>query len=182
MAPCPCCRRDLPRTPPPGSGRGRVHDEGHGLRARDPAAAGRLRAGEVRADALAEEVRRLGARRVMVDRIRPGAAVPAGTAGLPEAVRWREVANMFRSRWPSGPAGGRARARRRRPWSASVAAPTTGLAKAVALTTGLPIVAVPTTYAGSEATDVWGLTEARPQDHRASTCGCCRARSSTTPA
>ena len=37
---------------------------------------------------------------------------------------------------------------------------TTGLAKAVALTTGISIVAVPTTYAGSEATDVWGLTEA----------------------
>jgi len=36
---------------------------------------------------------------------------------------------------------------------------TTGLAKAVALTTGLPVVAVPTTYAGSEATPVWGLTE-----------------------
>ncbi|MGY0064290.1 maleylacetate reductase [Streptomyces sp. LZ34] len=36
---------------------------------------------------------------------------------------------------------------------------TTGLAKAVALTTGIPIVAVPTTYAGSEATSVWGLTE-----------------------
>ena len=36
---------------------------------------------------------------------------------------------------------------------------TTGLAKAIALTTGLPIVAVPTTYAGSEATAVWGLTE-----------------------
>lgn len=35
----------------------------------------------------------------------------------------------------------------------------TGLAKAVALTTGLPVVAVPTTYAGSEATDVWGMTE-----------------------
>ncbi len=38
-----------------------------------------------------------------------------------------------------------------------------GLAKAVALTSdrpgGLPIVAVPTTYAGSEVTDVWGLTE-----------------------
>ena len=32
----------------------------------------------------------------------------------------------------------------------------TGLAKAVALTTGLPIVAVPTTYAGSEVTPVWG--------------------------
>lgn len=37
---------------------------------------------------------------------------------------------------------------------------TTGLAKAIALTTGLPIIAVPTTYAGSEATNVWGLTEA----------------------
>jgi maleylacetate reductase len=36
---------------------------------------------------------------------------------------------------------------------------TTGLAKAIALTSGLPIVAVPTTYAGSEATTVWGLTE-----------------------
>jgi alcohol dehydrogenase class IV len=36
---------------------------------------------------------------------------------------------------------------------------TTGLAKAIALNTGLPIVAVPTTYAGSEATDVWGITD-----------------------
>jgi alcohol dehydrogenase class IV len=36
----------------------------------------------------------------------------------------------------------------------------TGLAKAVALKTALAIVAVPTTFAGSEATDVWGLTEA----------------------
>lgn len=35
----------------------------------------------------------------------------------------------------------------------------TGLAKAVALTSGLPIIAVPTTYSGSEATPVWGLTE-----------------------
>ena len=34
-----------------------------------------------------------------------------------------------------------------------------GLAKAIALDTALPIVAVPTTYAGSEATNVWGLTE-----------------------
>ena len=37
---------------------------------------------------------------------------------------------------------------------------TTGLAKAVAMASGLPIIAVPTTYAGSEATNVWGLTEA----------------------
>ncbi|MGP9723918.1 maleylacetate reductase [Corynebacterium sp. AOP40-9SA-29] len=38
---------------------------------------------------------------------------------------------------------------------------TTGLAKAVALTGGQPIIAVPTTYAGSEATNVWGLTEGK---------------------
>lgn len=37
----------------------------------------------------------------------------------------------------------------------------TGLAKAVALETGLPIIAVPTTFAGSEATDMWGITEGR---------------------
>jgi alcohol dehydrogenase class IV len=37
---------------------------------------------------------------------------------------------------------------------------TVGTAKAVALTSGLPVLAVPTTYAGSEATPVWGLTDA----------------------
>jgi maleylacetate reductase len=36
----------------------------------------------------------------------------------------------------------------------------TGLAKIVARDAGLPIVAVPTTFAGSEATSVWGITEA----------------------
>jgi alcohol dehydrogenase class IV len=36
---------------------------------------------------------------------------------------------------------------------------TTGLAKAVALTSELPILAIPTTYAGSEMTPIWGLTE-----------------------
>ena len=37
---------------------------------------------------------------------------------------------------------------------------TTGTAKAVALHTSLPIVAVPTTYAGSEVTPIWGATAA----------------------
>ncbi|WP_380163380.1 maleylacetate reductase [Jannaschia sp. R86511] len=36
---------------------------------------------------------------------------------------------------------------------------TTGLAKAVALRTGLPVLAVPTTYAGSEMTPIWGQTD-----------------------
>ncbi|WP_238009961.1 maleylacetate reductase [Dactylosporangium sp. AC04546] len=35
----------------------------------------------------------------------------------------------------------------------------TGLAEAVARDTGLPIVAVPTTYAGSEMTPIWGVTD-----------------------
>lgn len=35
----------------------------------------------------------------------------------------------------------------------------TGLAKGVAKMSGLPIVAVPTTYAGSEMSSIWGLTE-----------------------
>jgi maleylacetate reductase len=34
-----------------------------------------------------------------------------------------------------------------------------GLAKAVALRTRLPILAIPTTYAGSEMTPIWGLTD-----------------------
>jgi len=38
---------------------------------------------------------------------------------------------------------------------------TIGLAKAIALKTSLPIVAIPTTYAGSEMTTVYGLTENR---------------------
>ena len=37
---------------------------------------------------------------------------------------------------------------------------TTGLGKAIALESGLPVIAVPTTYAGSEMTIVYGLTEA----------------------
>lgn len=36
---------------------------------------------------------------------------------------------------------------------------TIGLAKAIALTTGLPILAIPTTYAGSEMTPIYGLTD-----------------------
>lgn len=36
---------------------------------------------------------------------------------------------------------------------------TTGLAKAIALRHGTPVIAIPTTYAGSEMTPVWGMTE-----------------------
>src|SRR6516164_942717 len=36
---------------------------------------------------------------------------------------------------------------------------TTGLAKAIALVSPLPILAIPTTYAGSEMTPIYGITE-----------------------
>jgi maleylacetate reductase len=36
---------------------------------------------------------------------------------------------------------------------------TVGLGKAIALELGLPVVAVPTTYSGSEMTPIWGLTD-----------------------
>lgn len=37
---------------------------------------------------------------------------------------------------------------------------TTGLGKAIALESGLPILAIPTTYAGSEMTSIYGITDA----------------------
>ena len=109
------------------------------------------------AEAIVEEVRRLGAARVMAIASDATRAEPV-LAGVPVVVlhtdvvmhvpvevaqRARAVADEHRADALVCVGGGS----------------TTGLAKAVALTTGLPIVAVPTTYAGSEATDVWGLTE-----------------------
>jgi maleylacetate reductase len=121
----------------------------------------RVRFGTGRAtEALRDEVERIGAGRVMVIAA-PSEADLADrvTAGLPVALRWDGVTQHV-------PVGLADEAR-----AAAAAAEvdvlvcvgggsTTGLAKAIALTSGLPIVAVPTTYAGSEATNVWGLTEA----------------------
>jgi maleylacetate reductase len=111
------------------------------------------------AEMLADEVAECAAKRVMV--IAAAAEQPLAeriTAGVNVVLNYDEVIMHV-------PAEVAARARQ----GAVAAAPdllisigggsTTGLAKAVALTTGLPIVAVPTTYAGSEATNVWGLTE-----------------------
>ncbi len=36
---------------------------------------------------------------------------------------------------------------------------TTGLGKAIALESSLPVISIPTTYAGSEVTPIWGITE-----------------------
>ena len=108
---------------------------------------------------VAAEVGRLGGARAMVI---AGAAecVPADevAAGLPVAVRHGEVVMHV----PVDVADRARKAAADHDVDVLVSVgggSTTGLAKAVALTTGLPIVAVPTTYAGSEATPVWGLTQ-----------------------
>ncbi len=129
-----------------------VHDQ---LAARIVFGVGRL------AD-VADEVERLGIGRPMVISDR-AAAAPAEriVADLAErtgvALHWTEVAQHV-------PAPLAARARR----AASDAAvdgivcvgggSSTGLAKAIALSNLVPIVAVPTTYAGSEQTTIYGIT------------------------
>ncbi|GAA4244578.1 maleylacetate reductase [Dactylosporangium darangshiense] len=111
------------------------------------------------AHAVREEVTRLGAARVMV------IAAPAETAlakqisgALPVVLVHDEVAMHV-----PVPVAERARAAAAEHDVDAIVCvgggSTTGLAKAIALTSGVPIIAVPTTYAGSEATNVWGLTE-----------------------
>src|SRR3954469_23531385 len=108
---------------------------------------------------VAEEVSRLGASRPMVIAGQAEAALADQVvAALPVAVRHTEVVMHV----PADVADRARRVAEDHDIDVLVSVgggSTTGLAKAVALTTGLPIVAVPTTYAGSEATDAWGLTE-----------------------
>ncbi|GAA2334273.1 iron-containing alcohol dehydrogenase [Streptomyces violaceusniger] len=110
------------------------------------------------AAAIGDETARLGAERIMVV-IAPSSSPLTGplTGALPvahvhhEVVRHVPVEVADRAR--------DAAVRCRADALVSIGGGSaTGLAKAVALTTGLPIVAVPTTYAGSEATNVWGVT------------------------
>ena len=112
------------------------------------------------AENLSAEVERLGARRIMLITSETDAPMAATvSSGVDVALHYRDVA-------PHVPIEKAEKAR-----AAAIehdadllvcvgGGSTTGLAKAVAMTTGLPIIAVPTTYAGSEATNVWGLTEA----------------------
>lgn len=114
----------------------------------------RFGTGEAAAN-LAAEVERLGARRVLL--IAEEGVGTEVTSKIDVAARCTDVA-------PHVPVANAERARKQAVGADLLVSvgggSTTGLAKAVALTTGLPIVAVPTTYAGSEATNVWGLTEA----------------------
>ncbi|QCU79688.1 maleylacetate reductase (plasmid) [Citricoccus sp. SGAir0253] len=113
------------------------------------------------AEHLTAELDRLGATRPMViagERVQ--AEAWSATAGITAALWWDEVVMHVPVEV--------AEKARTAATEASVdvvvsigGGSTTGLAKAIALTTGIPVVAVPTTYAGSEATNVWGLTEDR---------------------
>lgn len=112
------------------------------------------------AEHLAAEVERLGARKVMViASARERAEAERITAGINVALIHDDVA-------PHVPLHKAEKARNAASHNdidllISVGGGSAiGLAKAIALTSGLPILAVPTTYAGSEATNVWGLTEA----------------------
>jgi alcohol dehydrogenase class IV len=108
---------------------------------------------------LAAEVERLGAKRVLMLST-PGRAemVRAAAKGLP-------VAGVFDEAAMHTPLELAEKARRR---AAELGADccvavgggsTIGFAKAIALSAGLPVIAVPTTYSGSEMTTIWGVSE-----------------------
>ena len=112
-------------------------------------------------DSLAEEVAKLGATRALVLCTPEQRAIGADivlklgalSAGVFDGAKMHvpiEVAEAARER---------ARRVRADCCVAIGGGSTTGLAKAIALTSGLPILAIPTTYAGSEMTPIWGLTE-----------------------
>ncbi len=110
---------------------------------------------------LPEEAERLGARRVLVLST-PGQRALAGRVA---ALLGERAAGLFSDAAMHVPAQTARAARdmaRQLQADCAVAiggGSTTGLAKAIALESGLPVVAVPTTYAGSEMTPIYGLTE-----------------------
>ncbi|MEO7371333.1 MAG: maleylacetate reductase, partial [Ilumatobacteraceae bacterium] len=122
--------------------------------------------GAGRLSEVGDEVERLGGRRVML--ISDGAAAaPAslvtGQLGSRLALAWDDVAQHV-------PVELAERAREAAT-EASIdcivcigGGSSTGLAKALALSHAVPIVAVPTTYAGSEQTSIYGLTGGRRKE------------------
>ncbi len=112
-------------------------------------------------DRLLEEVQRLGAKRALV------LATPEQRSDAEDAARrlGSVAAGVYAGAVMHVPIETARAAReeaRRRQADCCVAiggGSTIGLGKAIALESGLPIVAVPTTYAGSEMTSIYGLTE-----------------------
>lgn len=108
---------------------------------------------------VAAEVARLGAQRVMVIASECEMGLAKDVAARIEVALWHDEVVMHVPAEAADRARTAAEEARIDLILSVGGGSTTGLAKAVALTTGIPVVAVPTTYAGSEATNVWGLTE-----------------------
>lgn len=111
--------------------------------------------------ALATEVERLGARRVLaIASTRDAERVAALLAPLGERVVGAFTEVREHVPLPTAEAARKAAAEVGADLLLAIGGGSTvGAAKAVAMTAHLPIVAVPTTYAGSEITPIWGLTE-----------------------
>jgi maleylacetate reductase len=113
-------------------------------------------------DKLGEEIERLGARRALV----LSTPEQAGSAERIAGLLGDRAAGIFAKAVMHVPIE---TARAARDEAARLGADcavaigggsTTGLGKAIALESALPILAIPTTYAGSEMTPIWGITEA----------------------
>ncbi|HWC68919.1 MAG TPA: maleylacetate reductase [Acidimicrobiales bacterium] len=124
---------------------------------------GRVVFGPGRRREIADEVDRVGAARVVLvadAQAKPTGDELAATLGSRVARRWDEVAQHV----PVDLAE-RARSAATEAGADGVVCigggSSTGLAKALALSHEIPIVAVPTTYAGSEMTPIYGLTGGR---------------------
>jgi maleylacetate reductase len=110
---------------------------------------------------LAEELERLGCERVLL------VTTPGRLAGAPQVVDalGRVLAGIFdgaRAHVPLPVLREALEQARRSDADACVAlggGSAIGVAKGIALEAGLPVVAVPTTFSGSEMTSVWGITD-----------------------
>ena len=123
-------------------------------------AAARVLFGRGKISSLPEEVGRLGGRRAMI--VAAPEAARRARAGV-EAMNGR-VAGIFGEVTAHVPRAAAERAAAaRREWRADCCVAigggsAVGTGKAVALAEGVPLLAVPTTFAGSEMTPVWGMT------------------------
>jgi alcohol dehydrogenase class IV len=116
-------------------------------------------AGAVRG--LAAEVDRLGARRVFL------ISTPGRAAMVRSLAEDLPIAGVFDQAVMHTPAALVEQARRQAKDAKADCCvvvgggSTIGFGKAIALTSGLPVLAVPTTYSGSEMTTIWGVSEGR---------------------
>jgi alcohol dehydrogenase class IV len=108
---------------------------------------------------LGAEVERLGARRALL------ISTPGRASMVREAARGLQVAGVFDQAVMHTPL---AQVEAARALAKSVEADcciaigggsTIGFGKAIALSSALPVLAVPTTYSGSEMTTIWGISE-----------------------